>query len=223
MPIDRHRVAFLEPDHDLLGLIRGIGGVHGESEHLGRGCGPGVLQDSALVRDVEEVGIHRVGLLPGDRHRYPAFLGVLDEGRAPVEVPFPPGGNHPEIGGQRGHGELEADLIVALARRTVGDGVGAEGAGSSHQTLGDYGPGQGGPEQVMTLVDRAGPQGGVHGTVDETMGEVLDHCLHGSGRDGLLLGLGGLGTLTHVSGVSDHVRTALLAEPGQDHRRVEAT
>src|SRR5690349_23177755 len=45
---------------------------------------------------------------------------------AALEAPLAPRGDHPDIGLERIVGDLEADLVVALARRAVGDGVGAD-------------------------------------------------------------------------------------------------
>ena len=81
-----------------------------------------VLQHLALGRGVQEVGVDRerrlAALVLGDRDL--VLLGEGDQLLARAQVPFAPGRDHGDVGLQRVIGELEADLIVALAGRAMG-------------------------------------------------------------------------------------------------------
>ena len=60
-------VAFLKIQRDILGPVRGVLGGDTEFEHLlvirGEGVHPRIFKDAGLERDMEEVAVHRVGLL----------------------------------------------------------------------------------------------------------------------------------------------------------------
>src|SRR2546422_8979185 len=61
----------------------------------------GVLEDPALVADVHEVGVHRVGLVFGDAGELDAvLLGVVEEVGPAGELPGAPGGDDLELGGE---------------------------------------------------------------------------------------------------------------------------
>ena len=88
---------------------------------------PGILQHLALGGDVQEVGVDRerrlAALVLGDRDL--VLLGIFDEPGARGQLPFAPGRDHLDVGLERVIGELEAHLVVALAGRAMGDGIGA--------------------------------------------------------------------------------------------------
>jgi hypothetical protein len=137
--VDRDGVARLELDLNVRRHVGRLLGRAGQQEHLLGGLGPGVFEDAALVGDVEEIPVHRVGPRGGCRHRDPMTLGVGHEVGAGPQVPVPPGSDDPKVGGEGRVGELEAHLVVALPGRAVGDGVRPLGAGHGHLPLGDEG------------------------------------------------------------------------------------
>jgi hypothetical protein len=66
-------VALLEVEGDVLGLVRGVLGEDGEGVEVVAvlqvaGVEPRVLEDAGLVADVEEVAVHREGLLGAGLH-----------------------------------------------------------------------------------------------------------------------------------------------------------
>ncbi len=65
------------------------------------------------------------------------FFRVLHQLFPGSQVPFPPGGDDLDIRLERVGGQLEPHLVIALARGTVGNGVGAGSIGRLHQVLGD--------------------------------------------------------------------------------------
>ena len=73
--------------------------------------------------------------------------GVVDLLVAALDVPLPPGGDDGHLRGEALDGQLEADLVVALAGAAVGDGVRALLLGDVHQALADDAP----PEFIRTL------------------------------------------------------------------------
>src|SRR5205085_5956594 len=87
--------------------------------------GRGVLEDFALGRRVEEVGVDRerrvAALVLGDRDL--VFLGEVEQRLAAGELPLAPRGDNLDVGLERIITELEADLVVALAGRAVTDGI----------------------------------------------------------------------------------------------------
>ena len=90
------------------------------------------------------------------------------------EVPFAPGRDHGDVGLQGVIGELEADLVVALAGGAVGDGVGADLLGDLDLLLGDQRPGDRGAEQVLALVLGVGPEHREDVVAHELVAQVLD-------------------------------------------------
>ena len=77
--------------------------------------------------------------------------------------------------------QLEADLVVALARGAVGDVLRLFRVGDLDLALGDERPRQRGAEQIAALVDGVGLDGGEDVVGDELRLEVLDVDLRGAG------------------------------------------
>ena len=136
-------VAFFEEDFDVFGFVRGVFGGDGEDVHVthfGDGAiEPRVFQHAAFEADVEEVAVHRVGLLDGSGDGDAFFFGVGNHfgaaGELGAEVFHAP----------RGHDfEFEADLVVAFAGGAVGEGVAVFGAGDVDHAFGDDGAGDAG-------------------------------------------------------------------------------
>ena len=81
------------------------------------------------------------------------LLGEVDQlPRGSDELPFAPRRDHLDVGLQRIIAELEADLVVALARRAVTDGVGADLPRDLDLALGDQRPSDRGAEQIIAFI-----------------------------------------------------------------------
>ena len=76
---------------------------------------------------MQQVGINAewrlAALVLGDRDL--VLLGEIQQFRAAGQIPFAPGGDDLDVGVQRIGGQLEPDLIVALAGGAMADGIGA--------------------------------------------------------------------------------------------------
>ncbi len=116
-----------------------------------------VLEHLAFGGGVQKVGVGGEGrvaaLVLGDGDLMRVFLGEFDQVRAGLEVPFAPRRDHGDVGLERVIAELEAHLIVALARGAMADGVGADLARDLDLLLGDQRAGDGGAEQIDALID----------------------------------------------------------------------
>ncbi len=130
LPVERHRDALLEVDRHLgLAVGRVLRRLRQLEERLLRPV-PRVLEVAALVAEVPGVHVARVDVLLRDGPEVDAVgARVVDGVLARADVPHPPRGDHGELRGERLVGELEAHLVVALARAAVGHRVRAFLAG----------------------------------------------------------------------------------------------
>ena len=139
LAVDGHRQPRLELDLDL--LRRGKRALRGqrEGERLVGRLEPRVLQRTGLDRAAPEVVVDRVGRAGLDRHLDAVLVGVGDlllAGHPPVAHRR----EHRQVGRERGHGRLEPDLVVALARTAVGHRGRAVLTGDAYQPAADQGP-----------------------------------------------------------------------------------
>src|SRR5262245_61640327 len=221
LAIDGDGVAGLEVDQHLDGdvgrLFRGIR----EDEHLVRRRRPRVLQDAALVGDVEEVAIRAVGSLGRHRYRDVVTAGEVDERGARGEIPLAPGRDHAQVRRQCRVRQFEAHLVVPLARGPVGDGVGALLQRDLHLGLGDERPRDRGAEQVAALVDGRGAQHREDEVADEFFPEVDDVHAPSPGAERLVPDRDQLLALPQVGAEGHHLAAVPLDQPAQDDGRVE--
>jgi len=173
-----------------------------------------------------EGGVHREGrlapLVLGDRDL--VLLGELDQLGAAGQVPFPPGRDDLDIGLEGIIAQLEAHLVVALAGGAMGDRIGAHLLGNLDLFLGDQRPGDGGAQQIDTLIDGVGPEHGKDEVADEFLAHIFD-------EDVLRLDAQGLGffpgrldllPLAKVGGEGHNLRAIFGLQPFEDHRRIQA-
>ena len=152
------------------------------------------------------------------------LLGEVQQGLTALEVPLPPGRDHPDIGFERVIAQLEADLVIALAGGAVTDGVGAGQPRDLDLALGDQRPGDRGAEQVLALIDGVGPEHGEDEVADELLAHVLDENVLRLHPGGERLGAGGfdLLALAQVGGEGHHFGAVFGLQPLQDDGGVEA-
>ena len=100
-------------------------------------------------------------------------LGVIYLLFARLDAPLAPGSDDGHIGRKRLYRQFETNLIVALARAAVADGVRALRLGYLHDALGDDGTRKGRPQHIF-LILRPCFHGGDDVLVHEFVREVLD-------------------------------------------------
>ena len=156
------------------------------------------------------------------RHRDLVELGILDEPRAALQVPFAPRRDDLDRGIEGIGAQFEADLVVALAGGAVGDGVGAGFLGDLDEALGDQRPGDRGAEQVEALVQGIGAEHREDEIADEFLAQVLDVDFLDAEHLGLLAGRLELLALAEIGGEGHHLAIVGIAQPFEDDGGVEA-
>ena len=149
------------------------------------------------------------------------LAGELQESRARGELPLAPGRDHSQLGGQGRVGQLEADLIVALAGSAVSHRVGALRPRDVHLGSGDQRSRDGGSQQVASLVHGVGPQHGKDEVPHEFLAQVHDVYAGGPGGEGLVADGDQLLALPEVGAEGHHLASVALDQPAQDDRSVE--
>ena len=184
-----------------------------------------VLQHLALGRRVQEVGIDRERrlalLVLGDRDL--VLARKRDQLLTALEVPLAPRGNDPDRRLERVVGQLEADLVVALAGGAMRHRIGADLAGDLDLLLGDERPGDRGPEQVLPLVQGVGAEHREHIVADEFLAQVLDEDVLrlDPEQQRLLARRAQLFALAEVGGKRHHLAAVGGLQPFQNDRGVK--
>ena len=227
--VHRHAVAMGEVEFDVLRFVRGVLGGDREFKHalvcLGGWVEPGILENTGLVGDMEEVPVHRVRLPERGFDGNPVFPAVRDHLRAAGEF-LPEGVELPrrddgELGRQRHVGKLEAALIVALAGGAMGDRVRLLLLRNGELRLGDQGTRDRGSEVILAFIDgiRA------HHRIDEVAREFLNQVEGMVPRGARAAGLGGetlqFLLLADVRGKGDDLRVVGLLQPFENDRGIE--
>lgn len=153
---DGNRDTLLELDGDVGGLVGGVERRVGHGPHVVWRGDVGVLEDTRLVAAVCEVGVHGPGLRLCGCDGDVVLLGVVEEVLTALELVaefgHPPGSDDLDGGLEGVEGELEADLVVALAGAAVGDPAAAFFLSNLDLGTGDDGTGERGTEQVAAFV-----------------------------------------------------------------------
>ena len=139
------------------------------------------------------------------------------------EVPFAPWRDHLDVGLERVIGELEPDLVVALAGGAMGDRVGADFLGDLDLLFGDQRPGDRGAEQVLALIQRVGAEHRKHVVADEFLAQILDENVLrlDAEQQRLLARRLKLLALAEIGGEGNDLAAIGGLQPLQDDRRVE--
>ena len=150
-------------------------------------------------------------------------LGVVDFLFTGLDVPLTPGGDDMHLGGEVLDGQLETNLVVALAGTAVGDGIGAFLQGDVHQALGDAGTGMGGTQQIL-FINGAGLHAGNDEIINVFIGQIGDDALGSTGLNGLFFQTFQFVGLTHITcNCNDFAVVVVLFQPGNDNGSIQAT
>src|SRR6185503_12307403 len=183
LAVHGNRRTLLEADDHRFRLIRRGERRRRELQEIVRRRGVRVLEDTPLVGEVPEVGVARVDLLLGRGDRNAARGRIGDRVLTAPDVPLAPRRDDGEVWSERGVGQLEADLIIALASATVREGVGANGEGDLDLTARDEGARHGRAQEVFAVVDGAGAERRKNEVADKLLAEVLDVAFGGAGGE----------------------------------------
>src|SRR5215210_7817862 len=172
-PVKAPGQAFLEADLDVLRPVGRVLGRGRQLEDVFGGLVVGVLQGSCFDGAAPEVLVHAVGGLLRGRDEDAVLLGVGHLFGA-AHVPVSYRGHDREIRGNRSRRHVEADLVVALSRRAVGNMGGPDLPRGLDQLLGDKRACQGRKERVLPAVERVRPYCGG----DVLFGELRPRVVH---------------------------------------------
>src|SRR5690606_11951632 len=206
------------------GVRRGFWGL-GPAPHVFFVLGPGVFQHAAFIGDVQQVGIHGIRrfLLAVALDRNLVLGSVIHQLLAGQQVPLAPRSDNLDARLERVGTQLETHLVVALAGRAVGNGVGAGFVGDLDQALGDQRTGNGGAQQVFAFVDGVGAEHREHEITHELFAQVVDVDFLDTHGLGLGTGRLDLFALTEVGGEGHHFTVVGILQPLENHRGVQAT
>src|SRR5579885_3734647 len=223
LAVERYGIAGPVLDLDVFGFVGRLFGRDGKPEHVGIGFAPGILEDSPLVAHVNQVAIHRVGFFGGNRDGNLLLVRVGDHVGASLERPIiaPPWGDDPEFRGEPCQGEFEAYLVVALAGGSVRDGIGSLRPRDFSLFFRNYGAGDGGAEEVVSLVNRVRAHHRKHEVAGELLAQVGEHQLACAGGKRFLLETGGFLGLPDVGAIRDHLASEAILEPSKDYGSIE--
>ena len=226
LSVQRDRIALLIADLDIFRRIGRVFRVDGAlidiiRRHLRR-----VFQHLAFGGGVKEVRVDREWRLTALilRHRHLMRLGILDQPCAGGQIPFPPRRDHLDFRVQRIGGQLEPHLIVALARRAMGDGVGAGFLRDLDKAFGDQRAGDRGAEEVEPLVNRVRAEHRENEVADELLAHVFDIDVFflDPEKQRLVARRAQFLPLTEIGGEGHDLTAIFGLKPFQDDRGVEA-
>ena len=151
------------------------------------------------------------------------LLGVIEAVFPGLEIPLAPRGDHFQFWGEGLIGEFEADLVVAFAGASVGDGAGALLKGNFHLVLGNYRAGERCSEQILMLVDGARLQRGENIAGEKFFAQVFDYDFARAGGIGFVDHGFEIVSLAHVANHGDDVVGIVLFQPRNDDGGVQAS
>src|SRR6185369_17224012 len=97
LPIDGHRLAFFKRHLEVFCLSFGTFRRARKLENILRWFSPGVLENSALIRDMHQVAIGRIWFCSRGGNRNAMGFRVSDQITAPVEFPLTPRRNYFDV------------------------------------------------------------------------------------------------------------------------------
>ncbi len=180
LAVERNGHAALEADDDLdrIGCLRR---VDGPAVNVVARRHPGILQNSRFDRSAPQVHIDRVDRLLGYRDLDVPCLCVLDLLFARQTHADPHRGDDCERWVEGMGGDIEADLVVALAGAAVGDRLRSLLVGHLDKELGNQWASHGRGQRVDALVQGAGLDVRPAEVPHEALPGVDDISAHGPG------------------------------------------
>ena len=168
------------------------------------------------MADVPDVAVHRIRAILLDRDGNAALFCVVNFLLAGLDVPDAPRCDNLHVRVKRLDGQLEADLVVALAGAAVADG-------GFDEALGNQRPCEGRAQQILALVDRARLERRPNEVLDELLAQVFDIQLFRAALFRLLVeGLEFL-ALPDVARNADHIAVIIFLQPRHDNRGIQTT
>ena len=225
--IDSHHISADVLQLHILGCIGCSLGRNRPAPHRLLGLGLGILEVSALVADVQQVGVHRVGrttLLVLHVNGDAMCLCIVKQLLSGEQVPLAPRRNDLDVGLQCVVAKLKPNLVIALASRTMRNSLCADLVGDLDLALGDQRTSDGGAQQVLALVNRVAAKHGKHKIAHELFTQVVnedvlffDAKLNRLGTRGLELL-----ALADVGGKRDDLALVDILQPFEDDGGIQA-
>ena len=153
--IDSHRVTVLEGDVQVSRFVWRILGRYRPQPHVFFWLCPWIFDQVTFVRDVQQVGIHRVRRLLAFLLLYVdvVLVTVSHQLFTGVQIPFTPWSDHFNARLKCVGTQLKTYLVVTFTGCTVSNGVSACFVRNFNQTLRDQGTSDRRTQQVLTFVD----------------------------------------------------------------------
>ena len=183
---------------------------------------PRILEHTCFDRAAPKVFVDAVWALLRGLDRNAVLARVVDLLLAGHVHPAAHGRDHREIGRERADGEVEADLVVALASAAVRDKTRVLGTGGVDEQLREQRSSERRRERIALLVQRTRLQRRPHEVAHEDVAGVLDDRLTGPARDRLALDRLEIAGRAKIAGARRDFEPERLAQPGDRDRGVEA-
>ena len=224
LAVERDRIALFEFDVEHRRPVGRRLRRHAPAPHGVFRRRPRIFEHAAFIGNMQQVRVHRVRRLRArlvlDRNA--VLLRIGQQRFARGQVPFAPRRDHADVGHQRIGAEFETHLVIALARRAVGNRVRACHAHDLDETLGDQRPRDRRAEQVLAFIDRVRAEHREHEVADEFFAQVVDEDLLDPHQLGLAAGRFEFLTLADVGGEGDDLAVIGFLQPFENDRGVQA-
>ena len=219
--------SLVEFNDDGFGSVGGVLWRDGHLEHGFLRSAGGILEASRFVGGVEKVlvdGVVGLGLgIDRDSVLFAVGKEILSSLEGLDEFGITPWGDAFD-GRRQGLGaHLESDLVISLSGSTVGNVLGVVLGGDANHFLGNARTGDGGTEEVSSLVDSVGLDAVKNVIGDEFLSQIGNDTLAGTNCQSLGLDGGEIFLeLSNVGAKGDDVKS-LFAQPFEDNGSIKTT
>ncbi len=184
----------------------------------------GIFQHAAFVAQVPDIAVAAVNVFGGLLDRDIVCARVVNGFFARDDAPFAPRSDDLQFRSKRLGRQLEAYLIVALARTAVCEGIRAKFLGELHLALREKRPRKGSAQQILMFVNGTRAQRGPDVTRDEFLAKILDVCGTRAGGERLLARRFQILLLTEIADHGDHLAAAVIfLEPRNDDGGIQTS